>query len=162
MDKLQARENALQTTTDAKTKGWARNTSIVLIIFATLVMSVSLVRSDQLRVLSNGLLLGGLFTMLYGTGWVIFSGNSTARFVVVAFALIVAITLGYLKFVRDRAVASPGATIGGAPAIVAGVTDDAALAGLAGRVDALERRAAAAAAALGGEAADGDSGTPQR
>ncbi len=147
MDRLTAKQNALQRTTDAEMKGWARTTSIVLILFATIVMGVSLVRSEQLRVLSNGLLLGGLFTMLYGTGWVIFSGNSTARFVVVAFALFVSIGLGYLKFVRERAAKTMPAE-GGAGQFA---YDDAALGGLAARVDALEERAAAAAAALGGE-----------
>ena len=37
---------------------WGRNTSIVLIGFATLVMSVSLIMADRLQVISNGLLLG--------------------------------------------------------------------------------------------------------
>lgn len=31
-------------------------------------MAISLVRADQLPVISNGLLLGGVFTMLYGVG----------------------------------------------------------------------------------------------
>jgi uncharacterized membrane protein len=61
---------------------------------ATLVMSVSLVRSDQLRALSNGLLLGGLFTMVYGMGWTIASGTSNARFFVALFALAITIVLG--------------------------------------------------------------------
>jgi hypothetical protein len=148
MDVLIAQQSALQRSIQAEMKNWARNTSIVLIIFATLVMGVSLIRSEQLRVLSNGLLLGGLFTMLYGTGWVIFSGNSAARFGVIAFALLVAIALGYLKFVRDRAVSPAAVPAGGATPATA---DSGALVGLAARVDALEERAAAAAAALGGE-----------
>ena len=40
--------------------------------------------------------------MVYGTGWVIFSGESTARFVVMVFALAVTLGLGYLKFVGGR------------------------------------------------------------
>ena len=140
---LQDQQNALQDKIDAAMKDWARNTSIVLVLFATLVMGVSLVRSDQLRVLSNGLLLGGLFTMLYGTGWVIFSGNSTARFVVIAFALLVAIGLGYVKFVGGRAGQSEPAAALPEPATA-----------LEERVAALEKRAAAAAAALSGEKRD--------
>jgi uncharacterized protein HemX len=143
LKRLEDQQNALTDKIDAETRDWARNTSIVLVAFATLVMGISLVRSEQLRVLSNGLLLGGLFTMLYGTGWVIFSGNSTARFVVIAFALVVAIGLGYLKFVRGRA--GGGAREAAAPG--AGGAD---LAELAARVDALEARTAAAAALLGG------------
>jgi hypothetical protein len=146
---LQKQSNELQDKIDAEMKVWARNTSIVLVLFATLVMGVSLMLSEQLRVISNGLLLGGLFTMVYGAGWVIFSGNSVARFAVILFALVVAIGLGYLKFVRGRGeqtVAAPTAAGG-----VAGTVDEAALWGLAARVSALEERAAAAAAALGGD-----------
>jgi uncharacterized protein HemX len=144
--RLQNQQNALQDKTDAQMKNWARNTSIILVLFATLVMGISLVRSDQLRVISNGLLLGGLFIMVYGVGWVIFSGNSTARFVVILFALVVALALGYVKFVRQRKSTASGESVSGAV-----VLDDAQLAGLAARVEALESRAAAAAAALGGE-----------
>jgi hypothetical protein len=142
--RLQDQQNALQDKTDAQMKSWARNTSIILVLFATLVMSISLIRSDQLRVISNGLLLGGLFTMVYGVGWVIFSGNSTARFFVILFALVVTLGLGYVKFVRRRKDAATTPSEGAA-------IDDAQVAGLAARVSALESRAAAAAAALGGE-----------
>jgi hypothetical protein len=150
MNRLIAEQNTLQRTTEAEMKGWARVTSIILVVFATIVMSVSLVLSEQLRVISNGLLLGGLFTMMYGVGWVIFSGNSVARFAVIAFALAVAIGLGYLKFVRGRE--KPDAQ----PVVPAGMVaiDDAAVEGLAARVSALEARAAAAAAALGGSRDD--------
>jgi uncharacterized protein HemX len=148
IDRLTAQQNELQRGIDGEMKTWARNTSIVLVIFATLVLIVSLIRSDELRVLSNGLLLGGLFTMLYGTGWVIFSGNSTARFVVIAFALAIAIGLGYAKFVRQRAgkaAERPASAQGAAPAEEAAAYGD-----LAARVAALEERASAAASALGG------------
>jgi len=123
-------------------KDWAKITSIILVIFATIVMAISLIRSEELRVLSNGLLLGGLFTMLYGTGWVIFSGSSTARFAVITFALIVSIALGYVKFVRERAQGDTGAA--------AGATNVESLSDIEVRVAALEERASAAAAALGG------------
>ncbi|PKQ29572.1 MAG: hypothetical protein CVT60_04675 [Actinobacteria bacterium HGW-Actinobacteria-10] len=128
---------------------WARNTSIVLIVFATVVMGISLVRSDQLRVISNGLLLGGLFTMVYGVGMAIFSGESIARFAVIVFALLVTVGLGYLKFVSGREEhAAVSAT--GTGTLSSASADDAALAGLMARVEALEARSAAAARALGG------------
>ncbi len=145
-DAVQEEINVIQDKIQEEQKIWARNTSIVLILFATLVMGVSLVRSEQLRVISNGLLLGGLFTMIYGVGWVIFSGESVARFAVVVFAFAISIALGYLKFVRERngggaavAVASTGGAVN---------LDDATVAALSARLDALEARAAAAAAAL--------------
>jgi hypothetical protein len=143
-DRIQAELDAMQKKREAERQIWARNTSIVLVLFATIVMSISLVRSEQLRVLSNGLLLGGLFTMLYGTGWVIFSGSSTARFFVILFALAVTIGLGYLKFVRGR-------KVGPAPSAESATGESAsgaAIGGLEARVSALEARQAAAAAAL--------------
>jgi hypothetical protein len=86
----------------SETQGWARTTSIILIACATIVMIISLVRSEQLKVISNGLLLGGIGTMLYGTGWGVYAGSSLVRFFVILFAFIVSVGLGYLKFVRGR------------------------------------------------------------
>lgn len=145
--RIQDRISVLQKKQDAVMRIWARNTSIVLIVFATLVMGISLVRSEQLRVLSNGLLLGGLFTMVYGVGWVLFSGESVARFVVIVFAFAITVALGYLKFVRGRQVAP-------APAATMAEADDVALASLSARIEALEARTAAAAAALGERGGD--------
>ncbi|MHB9002566.1 MAG: hypothetical protein ACYC6C_00690 [Coriobacteriia bacterium] len=126
---------------------WARNTSIVLIVFATAVMGVSLVRSEQLRVISNGLLLGGLFTMVYGVGMAIFSGESIARFAVIVFALLVTVGLGYLKFVRGRE--EHATVVDTSGTVTATNIDDATLASLVARVETLEARSAAAARAFG-------------
>ncbi len=136
---------------EAETKVWARNTSIVVILFATAVMAISLIRSEQLRVVSNGLLMGGLFTMVYGVGWVLFSGESIARFFVILFAFVVTLALGYVKFVRgreERAVqmTAPPVPGAGVPALDSGAWSD-----VMARLDRLEARTAAAAAALGSE-----------
>jgi outer membrane murein-binding lipoprotein Lpp len=93
-------------------ESWARTTSIILVVFATLVMAVSLIRADRLPVISNGLLLGGVLTMLYGTGWTLASGDSRARFWVMAVALLVTLLLGYVRFVRRHSAAQP--TLGSA------------------------------------------------
>jgi hypothetical protein len=163
LDSLTAAQNEIFDRQQAEIKDWARVTSIILVLFATLALIVSLVLSEQLRVISNGLLLGGLFTMIYGVGWVIFSGNSVARFWVISFALIVAIGLGYMKFVRGRR--QKGAAAGEGIAFAAGeaaggraasrtAPDRAELiASLVMRVEALEGRADAAAAALAGTSA---------
>jgi hypothetical protein len=115
---------------------WTRSTSIILITFATLVMSVSLVRAGELLVISNGLLLGGVFTMIYGVGWTVATGTSLARFVVMTMALVITLVLGYARFVRGRVrrTDSPDA---------AGLPD------LERRLEALERRLDDAASALG-------------
>ncbi len=146
-DRIQKEIDTLNKQAVAEMRIWARNTSIVLILFATLVMGISLIRSEQLRVISNGLLLGGLFTMIYGVGWIIFGGESLARFGVIVFALAITLALGYLRFVRGKALETPATASAGGVAISASV-EDGALATLIARLDALEARAAAAAAAL--------------
>jgi hypothetical protein len=141
MAQIQTRINELQAKQRVEEQPWSLNTSIILVVFATVVMGVSLVRADQLRVLSNGLLLGGLFTMVYGMGWTIASGTSNARFFVVLFALAVTIGLGYLKFVRLREPV-PVAQVAATAPLVAGLGD------LESRVAGLESRLAAAANAF--------------
>lgn len=151
LSKLRDQQTALQNQVQSEMESWSLNTSIILIVYATLVMGVSLIRSEQLRVISNGLLLGGLFSMLYGAGWVIFSGQGVARFVVIVFAFAITIGLGYAKFVRGRKVAP--AVAGGAAVLPAE------LGGLEERVAALEARQAAAAAALAVPAGQHEAGS---
>lgn len=141
-DRMQKRRNV-----------WTINTSIILLSFATVLMAVSLFLPDSFRVLANGVLLGGLFTVIYGTGWSFTGGTSRARFFVILAAVLLAVVFGYLRFIRGRraeALAAAGAVAGGAGGAVAGA-DAASVAALAARVEALETRAAAAAEALRGE-----------
>jgi len=147
VDEIQEQLDELRKEQEKVRQDWSRNTSITLILFATAVMGISLIRSDQLRVISNGLLLGGLFTMVYGVGWIIASGESVARFGVIVFALVVTLGLGYLKFVRGKEAPAAGSAV-----IVAGPggeIDATALAPLVARIEALEARTEAAAEALG-------------
>jgi hypothetical protein len=104
-DRDQLEENALKRrelmiAAEEARKPWCLSTSIILIVFSTLTLVVSLLRAVQLQVVSNGLLLGGVFTMLYGMGWIAFAGTSTIRFLVMTAALIVTLVLGYVRFVR--------------------------------------------------------------
>lgn len=81
---------------------WALNTSIILVICATLILVVSLIRSDRLPVLSNGILLGGVFTMVYAVTMTLQGRQSGLRFAVVTVALVVTLAVGYLFFVHGR------------------------------------------------------------
>ena len=113
-DRAQIREvnqerYALQDALREAQRPWGRTTSIILMVTATLAMAVSLIRAGQLQVISNGLLLGGVFTMLYGVGWIIATDVSKARFVVMAIALVITLVLGYLRFVRSGRTAADSA-----------------------------------------------------
>jgi hypothetical protein len=140
LQELQRQLDVVQDQSQAASEAWGRRTSIILIAFATLTMAVSLLRAVQLPVISNGLLLGGVFTMVYGVGWVIATDSSTTRFFVMTAALAITLGLGYVRFVRLR-----DAVPSGAPTASAGgdVGD------LERRVRALEDKLHRAAGALG-------------
>lgn len=113
MQLLVDERNRLQDELRRAREAWGRRTSIILIALATLTMAVSILGAARLPVVSNGLLLGGVFTMLYGVGWIIATDTSTARFLVITAALAITLGLGYLRFVRGasspaHATASPG------------------------------------------------------
>jgi hypothetical protein len=138
---MQAQRNELSDAAQAAREDWGRSTSIILIVLATLAMAVSLVRADQLPVVSNGLLLGGVFTMLYGVGWIIATDTSIVRFLVMTIALVITLALGYVRFVR-RTPISPATA-------ASGFADTEGLADIERRVRELEERMNDAATALG-------------
>lgn len=100
LESIALKRRELMIAAEEARKPWCLSTSIILIIFSTLTLVISLVRAVQLQVVSNGLLLGGVFTMLYGMGWIAFAGTSIIRFLVMALALVVTLVLGYVRFVR--------------------------------------------------------------
>lgn len=165
--------SALQDRAQEQRGQWGQRTSIVLIVIATTLMATSLLLAEGVAVMSNGILLGGLFTMLYGVGWGLAAGNSVTRFVVLVAALLVSLGLGYVKFVRRReatGVVAAAAGAGGASAVdetgAGGAEPGAgqavaadALAAVVTRIEALERRLDGAAAWLGSQ---GESPRPPR
>jgi hypothetical protein len=112
---------------------WRLVTGVWLLICATLVMVASmLIRFDRVPVIGNGVLLGGLFTMIYAVGMALSAPNEWPRLAVVAVALVVTVGLGYWKFATRRT--SPRPPI---PDEAAGVGPADAL--LTARLDAVER-----------------------
>jgi hypothetical protein len=79
---------------------WQLWTGIILLIIATALLAVSLALPEVQVVISNGVLLGGVGTMLYAVGMTISTDYSIWRFIVVAIALVVTVGIGYLKFSR--------------------------------------------------------------
>ncbi|WIY82500.1 hypothetical protein [Propionimicrobium sp. PCR01-08-3] len=115
-----AAETAYQDASDQ----WYLITSIILLICATAILAISLFLPEKQGVLSNGLLLGGIFTMLYAVGVSFSAETSYVRLAVMAVALAVTIGIGYLKFVRRRG-----------PAVAAAATSELA-SGQVGELDA--------------------------
>lgn len=84
----------------ATASSWRLITGIILLILATVILVISLALPAHQAVITNGLLLGGVFTMIYAVGMTVSTDQSIWRFVVVAIALVVTIAIGYLKFAK--------------------------------------------------------------
>ncbi len=113
---------------------WRLVTGIWLLICATVVMIASmLIRTDRIPVITNGILLGGLFTMIYAVGMSLSASNEWPRLAVVAGALVVTVGVAYWKFAVRKTPAPTPLTASRDGSTV--VDPD-----LVARVDALEQR----------------------
>jgi hypothetical protein len=78
-----------------------KNVSTIAIIASLIILTVSITLLGKIAYLSDGLLMGGLFTLVYAVIRGFNAGDEMFRFIVVTIGLIVAIFLGYWKFVRS-------------------------------------------------------------
>lgn len=88
-------------------RSYNRNVSIIAVASALVILTLSLTLVSQLGIIADGLLLGGVFTLLYGMVRGFNTDDSRFQFVVVAVTLAVAIGLGYLKLVNPLEEKSP-------------------------------------------------------
>lgn len=83
----------------AKTEAQGRAVALISLLIAVVVTSVSLWYSGKLQVITEGLLLGGIFTLIYSIGWCFVRAPKLAV-LTVGIGLVVTIAVGYMKFVR--------------------------------------------------------------
>jgi len=102
----QALQNKFDTDQEAynlKMKPYNRNVSIITLVIAVLLVGIGLLLNDKMRVIADGVTLGGVFTLVYSIGRGFASGNSKYSFLVVSVGLIVTIALGYIRFIKPSA-----------------------------------------------------------
>lgn len=85
-----------------KSKPYNRNVSIISLISAILILVASLTLLSKIKMIADGILLGGVFTTAYGIIRGLMSEDSRFRFLIVTVGLIVSLVLGYIKFIRPR------------------------------------------------------------
>lgn len=83
-------------------KRYMRNVSITALTCALLFLAIGLLFAKQIALLADGFLLGGLFTLVYSVGTGFATEDNRYRFIVVSVGLLIALLLGYLKFVRPE------------------------------------------------------------
>ncbi|HVA96333.1 MAG TPA: hypothetical protein VND99_01640 [Candidatus Acidoferrales bacterium] len=79
-----------------------RNVSIVSLIAAIIIVILSLTFFKKILVIADGLLLGGVVTLLYSIIRGFQSEDNMFRFFVVTVGLVVSIWLGYIKFISKQ------------------------------------------------------------
>lgn len=85
-----------------KMKPYSRNVSIAALIAAVVFLSLSLIFEKRLRMLADGIMFGGLFTLLYSIIRSVMSQDSKYIFVVITVGLITVLYLAYHKFIRHQ------------------------------------------------------------
>ncbi len=80
---------------------YSQNVSIIVLACAVVILVISLVFAGKLGIIADGLLLGGIFTLLYGVGRGLTTDNNSFRFLVATIGLGVTLVLGYVKFTRQ-------------------------------------------------------------
>jgi len=82
-----------------KTERHGRTVSLISLLFAVVTTALGIGLSMKLPVVSEGLVLGGLFTLIYSIGWS-FARSPKIAVIPVGVGLVIMIYLGYKRFVR--------------------------------------------------------------
>lgn len=83
-----------------KNKIYNRDVSIISLVAAIIILIVSLTFAKTIQVIADGLLLGGVLTLIYSIIRGFASGDNMFRFIVVTIGLMISLILGYLKFIQ--------------------------------------------------------------
>lgn len=85
-----------------QTQTYNRNVSIATIVAAIIIVVASLTLFKTIALLADGLLLGGVLTLIYSVFRGFGTEDNTFRFIVVAIGFAVSLFLGYMKFIRPK------------------------------------------------------------
>jgi hypothetical protein len=100
--KQEQQYNSQQKNYDKQLWHYNRNVSAIVLGCAVIILAISLLLAEKLGVIADGLLLGGIFTLLYGIGRGMTTDSNKYRFAVAAVGLMVTLGLGYFKFTKPR------------------------------------------------------------
>ena len=87
---------------DEQRQEYERNTAIVAVVLSVVVLALGLTVLARIDVLADGLLLGSVFTLLYAIMRSFGSGDQKFIFLVTLVGLIIALTIGYMKFIKTE------------------------------------------------------------
>ena len=83
-----------------KTKLYNRNVALIAIAASITTLLISLTLFKKILLIADGLLLGGVMTLVYSIIRGIASGDDKFRFIIVAISFVISLILGYIKLVK--------------------------------------------------------------
>lgn len=96
-------DESLRTFEEEQMAPYNRNVSIITLTAAILLMVLSMVlENKKMKVIADGVMLGGLFTLFYSLGRGFASQDSRYNFLTVSVGLAVVLYLGYRRFVQNH------------------------------------------------------------
>jgi len=86
----------------AKSKIYNRNASIIALVASIIIVIASLTLFKTILFIADGLLLGGVLTLLYSVMRGFGTDDNMFRFVVVSVGFAISLFLGYVKFIQPE------------------------------------------------------------
>lgn len=83
-------------------KPYNRTVSMISLIAAIVILVASLTLFKKIKMIADGVLLGGVFTTAYSIIRGVISEDSRFRFIIVTIGLVIALILGYIKFIKPK------------------------------------------------------------
>src|SRR3990167_5942728 len=77
-----------------------RNVSIIAVVASIVTLIVSLTLFKKILLIADGLLLGGVFIILYSIIRGFSSGNNKFQFIIVSISFVISLILGYAKLAK--------------------------------------------------------------
>jgi hypothetical protein len=85
-----------------QSKPYNRNVSILALVAAIVVLVASLTLLSKIKMIADGILLGGVFTTAYSIIRGLINEDTKFRFLIVTVGLLIALILGYIKFIQPK------------------------------------------------------------
>jgi hypothetical protein len=77
-----------------------RNVALAAVGFSIAILIISLTFLHSIQMIADGLLLGGVFTLVYGIIRSFGSGEQKFMFAITTLGFVIALVLGYIKFIK--------------------------------------------------------------
>jgi len=103
MDKFYENDRLRWEDHSKKQRVYDRNVAAIAMIAAVIYLIAGLLLATRILLLSDGLLFGSIFTLIYSIARGFNSDDEIIRFGIVTVGLGIALVLGYIKFVRTGA-----------------------------------------------------------